>query len=192
MEDKYFKNEDITKNEYDDIFRGRSHENKIKMHYNILKNNFEKMSDDEFRKQKNFVESRSKFLWHDSRSDVLKQINDALLLIAKFNEIKKQFLYVDYQDEKWEIHGVKFSSKLLDSLCTVLHYTAIESYFRIKLYMDWEKMGIYRKNLPTDSEEGIKGLKSQYFIELEKLETQFGSVKWVNARNIATKMIQSL
>ena len=189
---KFEKNDDVTDEEYKKIFQGSSHLAKNQMFFNITKKRLEEMSDWEFQTTKSMVESKTSVKWHDKRSDSLLHASGALSLVAKFNKIKKEFLYIDYVDKKWITYRNRFSDNLLDSLCTVLYYTALESYLKTRFLLDMELIGLYRKNILLDSEDGKKVLQNQYSLELEKIYHFFQSSKWINANSKATTIIESI
>src|SRR5207245_4448219 len=166
---KFEKNEDITDDEYKKIFGGSSHSEKNEMFFNITKKRLEEMSDWEFQTMKSIVESNTSVKWNDKRSDSLIQTMDALLLVAKFNKIKKEFLYIDHVDKKWITCRNRFADNLLDSICTVLYYTALESYFKTKFLLDMEMLGLYRKKISSSSEDGKIVFQNRYSLELENI-----------------------
>ena len=192
LEYKFEKNEEVSDEEYRQIFEGRSHSKKNRMFFTITKERLEKMNDKEFLNLKTAVESKTSITWHNNRSDSILQVNNALPLVDKFNQIKKEFLYIDFTDNKWHSYKNRFKDPALDSLCTVLYYTALESYLKTKFYLDLDKMGFYRKVIKHNSEDEKRIFQNKYSVELEKIESFFKSPKWINARNMATKIIQSI
>jgi AbiV family abortive infection protein len=189
---KFEKNEDVTDAEYKKIFMGYSHLEKNKMFFEITEKRLQEITDREFQIVKMVTESESSITWHNTRTDAIQQAKGALSLVSKFDKIKKEFLYVDFVNGKWQSQKNKFRVKTLDSLCTVLYYTALEAYLKTSFYLDLEKMGLFRKTISVNSEETEKVFRNKNSLELERIGSFFKTSKWVNARNLVTQMIQSL
>ena len=162
------------------------------MFFVITKKRLEEISDKEYQIIKSVTESKTSMHWHNDRSDAISQIQNALPLVEKFDKIKKEFLYVDFVNGKWHTQKNRFKDRMLNSLCTVLYYSALESYLKTRFYLDLGKMGLYRKEISSNSEEAKKVFQHKYSLELEKIESFFRTAKWRNALNLTTKMIQSL
>lgn len=191
LEYKLDKHENVSDSEYDKVFGKRSHSAKNTMYFEITKSKLGELSDKEYSVIKDVTGMRSSIRWHKNRDDAIRQTDGAIPLVAKFNQIKKDFLYIDYIKNKWHTSKNKFSDKLLESFCIVLYNTAIESYLKTKFYLELNKMGYHGKIIMVGSEEEKQIFKIEYSKELEKLHTFFQTPKWVNARNLVTKMIQS-
>lgn len=190
LEHKLHKKEEVSDDEYDKIFGGRSHSTKNKMYFAVTKAKLQELDDKEFLTMKSVTESKSKITWHASKNEAMRQADGGILLVTKFNRIKKEFLYVDFVKQKWYSNKNRFSEKALNSLCVVLHYTTLEPYFKTKFYLDLYKMGFYWNTIQTDSPDEKRIFQNINSLEIEKIESFFKTVKWRNALGIATKMIE--
>ena len=192
LEYKLDKQENVSDGEYDRVFGKRSHSTKNIMYFEITRKKLEELSDKDYFVMKDVTETRSSIRWHKNKDEAINQTDGAIPLVAKFNQIKKDFLYIDYLKNKWYTSKNRFSGKLLESLCIVLYNTAIEPYLKTKFYLELNRMGYHSgKVIRIGSEEEKKMFEIEYSKELEKLHTFFQTPKWINARNLVTKMIQS-
>lgn len=191
LEYKFHKDENITDREYKDLFKGGSHNLKNELYYKITKKKLEEISDAEYMLLKSVIESQSSITWHTSRDDAIKQIEGAIPLVSKFNDMKLKFLYVDFKNKWMKPHGI-FKDKVLDNICTVLYYSALESYLKTMFHLDVDKMGLYNKVVERYSEEEKRVIQSKYSKELEKIELFFKTPQWRTALTVATRAIHSL
>lgn len=189
LEEKRFDDKDVSESEYEDFFGKRSHLNKAKIHYEIKKKTLAEMSDEEYDKLRNHIMSKKSLGWHETRKMALLQIDNALMLLNKLNKIKKLFLYVDFHDKKWQYPQNSFSNKILDNLCELIYYTALEAYLEIKFILDMEQHGYYKKGPPPNSEDETRMIENQFLLERNKLHELFKTTRWQNTRNNATRFI---
>lgn len=191
LEYKLDRHEDVSDKEYDKIFGKRSHSTKNTLYFEITKKRLEELNDEDYFAVKAVTEKRTSIRWHKNKNDAISQAKGAISLVAKFNQIKKDFLYVDYIKNKWYTGKNRFSDKSLESLCIVLYQTALESYLKTKFYLKLYKMGYHGKVIRSGSDDEKELFEIEYSKELEKLHTFFQTPKWINARNLVEKMIQS-
>lgn len=180
----------LTDEDYKSTFSGGSHIKKNQIQYKIQKRELEKMSEEEFNSISKFFNNKNVTWWHLSRNMAIQQAENAIILTEKFNLIKQKFLYVDYKNNEWQVFQNKFSKKVMDNLCTVLYYTAIEAYHKVEYHLDLEKMGFLEVQLTSENENKI--LSNPNFTEIAKLAEMFKTAKWKNARDTTTRLILSL
>ena len=135
LEDHLFSKEDISDKKYNEIFSSRSHLKKLKLQYEIKKKTLEGMDDIEFNNYEDLSNKLGSIWWRTDRQTALVSCNNALVVLGKFNELKKNFFYVDYVNG-WKYIQNRFSNKLLESICILLYFMTYELFLTIKMYQE--------------------------------------------------------
>ena len=99
LEDHLFSKEDISDEEYRQVFTGQSHLKKLKIQYEVKKKVIEEMDDAEFDNYEDISNKIGSTWWGTNRQTALMSCNNALTTLGKFNELKKNFFYVDYTSD---------------------------------------------------------------------------------------------
>lgn len=191
LDDLYSEGKSLSQEEYRKIFGGNSHIKKNEIRYEIQKRELELMTDEEYTETKKYAASNNIRWWEMSRQSALKSSDNALLIVRKFNDLKKKFLYIDYQNNEWQYFHNKFGDKMLDALCTVLYYNALETYHRVWYNYDLTLMG-YSNTTTMKIEDEEKILQNKHVAELTKIAEFFQTAKWRSMRDNSTKLILSI
>lgn len=193
LEDKLYKNEEVSNKEYAEFFSRASHLKKIKVEYQLKKETIEQMSDREFEESKRHILSKKELVWwKTSKKVALLVVEDALLLLTKFNELKKKFLYVDYMNDNWLTEYNRFSKRMLGDLCTFLYTVINESYVRLRFIMDMESIGFHQRGPEPNSEDERKMLQNPNLIYMEQIAKMYETSKWLKTRANAVRVIKSI
>ena len=108
--------------------------------------------------------------------------------MGKFNELKKNFFYVDYTSD-WKYVQKRFSNKILESMCILLYFMTYDLFLTNKLYLE---------SYNIDSLESITKFRptvqsnNPTWIELDKTRKAMFTTKSINIISFARSMIDNL
>lgn len=143
LKEKLFINEDVSDKEWKNLASFGSHDKKILFDLQLQYEELKQMTDERYDQVSNWSSSQGLSLNKD-RIAATEALKSNTLIIKNFNKIKKLFLYVDYQNQKWQYIGTKFSNKLLNNVCEFLDQNTCFLYYQIRFLID-----MYANNLIT-------------------------------------------
>jgi len=188
LQDHLFEKEDISDKKYNEVFSGYSHLNKLKIQYEIKKKTIEEMDDAEFNSYEDVSNKIGSIWWGTDRQTALMSCNNALATLGKFNELKKNFFYVDYVNS-WKYMQNRFSNKLLESICVLMYFMTYELFLTIKMYQE-----DYHEDSPKSITEVRPTVASDNptFIEFQKIRKTYFAPKILNILSMARNAINTL
>lgn len=188
LEDHLFSKEDISDKEYKEVFTSRSHLKKLKLQYEIKKKTIDEMDDAEFNNYEDVSNKIGSIWWGTNRQTALMSCNNALTTLGKFNELKKNFFYVDYVN-RWKYIQNRFSNKLLESICVLLYFMTYELFLTIKMYLE-----DYREDSPKSITQIRPIVRSgnPTLIEFLKIRKTYFTPKILNILSTARNAIKTL
>jgi len=188
LEDHLFSKEDISDTEYKEVFTSHSHLKKLKIQYEVKKKTIEEMNDAEFNSYEDISNKVGSIWWGINRETALISCNNSLITLGKFNELKKNFFYVDYVNG-WKYIQNRFSNKLLESICILLYFITLELFLSIKMYLE-----DYHEDSPKSITEVRPTVRSDNptFIEFQNIRKTYFTPKILNILSTARNVINSL
>lgn len=102
--------------------------------------------------------------------------NKSMETLKKLNEVKKKFLYVDYDDGEWQMPS-QFSDKMLEWLCKYLSYDVLRPYYMTKREMFTLSKGATKYTRQTPELEELL-LNSEHQKNLNNLFATFQSAQF--------------
>lgn len=177
LEDFLYKGEDISNHKQNEIFSPRSHITKLRIQYELKRKMLADMSDIEFNSYGKTAKEYDQVWWGGvTRTQAVASCDTSLILLKKFNELKKKFLYIDYKNNKWISLQHKFNNKLLSNLCNLLNNMCHEISVQITLYLESHN----NQNISLTDFRPTTISNNQTYLEYQKILKSHLTPKWLN------------
>ena len=161
LADKAFGVEQINESNWKELVKPANHNQKILANYVVIKDQFTKNTDDDFKKMQKSAIGTS-FKVNLSRNEVMEQVNARLAIYSKLDKMRKKFDHS--HDLTGQITDREYDEEDLEAVCHLLEAECYSSYYRTKLGLE-----SYSIILTNDSED-VKLLKIASLPSAKKLK----------------------